>query len=82
MDFMPDPSNLIFNRTEVTSIPDWEKAYDTLGNIPTHEFFAEHAYHMAVDQDPNTCWNTFESKWTIYDPQLLCLYTDKSQFRT
>lgn len=60
MDFMPDPSNLIFNRTEVTTIPDWEKAYNTLGNIPTHEFFAEHAYHMAVDQDPNTCWNTFE----------------------
>lgn len=65
MDFIPDPSNLTFNRTEVTSIPDWEMTYDTIGNIPTHEFFAEHAYHMAVDQDPNTCWNTFESKLGI-----------------
>ncbi|KAI7873815.1 hypothetical protein K492DRAFT_138588 [Lichtheimia hyalospora FSU 10163] len=60
MDFIPDPSNLSFNRTEVATIPDWENTYDAIGNIPTHEFFAEHAYHMAVDQDPNTCWNTFE----------------------
>ncbi|KAI9317597.1 hypothetical protein BX666DRAFT_1857080 [Dichotomocladium elegans] len=61
IDVMPHPSKLAFRRDEIAKTEDWEQKYDTLGELPTNDFFAAHGYQMAVDRDPTTCWNTFKN---------------------
>lgn len=36
--------------------------YNSLAQSPSSDLWDAHGYHMAVDQDPATCWNSFHCK--------------------
>ncbi|KAI7877771.1 hypothetical protein K492DRAFT_133527 [Lichtheimia hyalospora FSU 10163] len=57
LDPIPAPTELIYNRHDITSIQHWEELYNELGN--SNDLFDRNPYHFAVDNDRNTCWNTF-----------------------
>ena len=65
MDHTPDPTLSKFNKDNITNIQQLETTYNELTTLPSDEFWNEHAYHKAVDQDPSSCWSTYQSKYSI-----------------
>ncbi|KAI7860326.1 hypothetical protein BDC45DRAFT_430890 [Circinella umbellata] len=61
MDHTPDPTSLKFNKDNIVNIQQLETVYNELNTLPSPEFWNEHAYHKAVDQDPSSCWSTYQN---------------------
>ncbi|KAI9269108.1 hypothetical protein BDA99DRAFT_546264 [Phascolomyces articulosus] len=61
MDHSPDPTLVKFDKDNITNIQQLERTYDELATLPSAEFWNEHAYHKAVDQDPSSCWSTYQN---------------------
>ncbi|ORY96192.1 hypothetical protein BCR43DRAFT_440063 [Syncephalastrum racemosum] len=61
MEVMSYPTDFQFSTSNITNIPQLEATYNDMSAVPSNDFWEENAYHRAVDQDPNTCWNTFQS---------------------
>ncbi|KAI8359946.1 hypothetical protein BD560DRAFT_334680 [Blakeslea trispora] len=61
MDPFVQPQQVHFDYENITSIGKLEQAYNELASIPESFRWDEHAFHRAVDSDPNTCWNTMHA---------------------
>ncbi|KAI8143509.1 hypothetical protein BJV82DRAFT_514706 [Fennellomyces sp. T-0311] len=59
MDHAPSPTLFKYDKDNFTGIPHIERTYNELMAMPSTEFWNEHAYHKAVDSDPNSCWNSY-----------------------
>ncbi|KAF9141577.1 hypothetical protein BGX30_004540 [Mortierella sp. GBA39] len=58
LDPFPLPQDVVFNN-DLESIEDQNAKFRAL-EYPSNEFFASYSYIHAVDNDPQTCWNSFK----------------------
>ncbi|KAF9551859.1 hypothetical protein EC957_004182 [Mortierella hygrophila] len=58
LDPFPLPQDVVFN-DDLESIEDQNAKFRAL-EYPSNEFFASYSYIHAVDNDPQTCWNSFK----------------------
>ncbi|KAI8643412.1 hypothetical protein BD408DRAFT_431445 [Parasitella parasitica] len=61
MDPFVRPSQVTFDYQNITSIPKLENIYDSMSIVPSSREWDEYSYQTAVDNDPNTCWNTIKN---------------------
>lgn len=62
MEPFPAPESVQFDNVNITHVKDQEAIFNSL-DFPSNTFWDEHAYHKAVDGNPNTCWNSYRSKY-------------------
>ncbi|GJJ74453.1 hypothetical protein EMPS_06811 [Entomortierella parvispora] len=60
MDAFPEPKAVVFNGN-LQTIEEQNQKFIALPDYPTNEFFDKFAYNHAVDNDPETCWNSFKA---------------------
>ncbi|RUP37358.1 hypothetical protein BC936DRAFT_138446 [Jimgerdemannia flammicorona] len=60
IDPFPHPLSVVFDNVNITHIKDQEALFNVL-NFPSNDFWTKHAYHYAVDQNDNTCWNSYDA---------------------
>ncbi|KAF8945294.1 hypothetical protein BGZ47_002926 [Haplosporangium gracile] len=58
LDPFPLPQEVVFNN-DLESIENQNEKFRAL-EYPSNEFFATYSYIHAVDNDPQTCWNSFK----------------------
>jgi len=61
MDAFPEPKAVVFNGN-LQTIEEQNQKFIALPDYPTNEFFNKYAYNHAVDNDPQTCWNSFKGE--------------------
>lgn len=60
MDIMPPPFT-DFNSTVINNMTEFHTLYSS-SNIPFPSSYIHQAYHKAVDQNTETCWNSVRGK--------------------
>lgn len=81
MGIYPDPGSIRFNSNEITSIRQWDAQFEEFDVPYDQNWQSANAYHLAVDQDLSTCWNSHQRRLTWYHRRLSML-TLTDAFRT
>lgn len=69
LDPFPLPQDVVFDN-DLESIEDQNAMFRAL-EYPSNEFFASYSYIHAVDNDPQTCWNSFKGTFCVLFCDLL-----------
>ncbi|KAI9019301.1 hypothetical protein CLU79DRAFT_705171 [Phycomyces nitens] len=58
----PRPEDIEFTKESIPNLHHLDALYEDGGfDLPQKHYWNTHSFHMAVDMDPQTCWNTHKS---------------------